>query len=159
MIYQDYKFRAISWFLFPLLAILLIIRGVLIINFLNYIKIISINILFLLIQFSLVYIYFRIKSIKFMELFKKVIGPGDILFITIASFAFSFVNFIIYQVLTLFIILSIFLLLKLLSVQFKKFIPLAGAMAISLIMFIFTHDIIHKIDLFDNQFLIYLIYG
>ena len=146
---QDFKLRAVSWFLFPILFVLCIIRSLNYIDIAVLLKNFSLNALFTVIQLGIVYIYFAIKKGKFFKTFKKAIGLGDILFFIIICLNFCLINYIVFQIISLLLILLSFGFLRLVNIAKRKLIPLAGGMAIALLALFCLQDIIKILDLYN----------
>ena len=132
--YQDFKYRANSWFLFPILFIQVLIIGL--INnasckefFLSTAS----NIFILVIQFLVVKIYFSVRKGRGISIVDHYLGLGDVLFLVIFSFAFSTFNFLLVYLVSLVIALigsTIFTGMKKMSTMK---IPLAGYFSLILI--------------------------
>ncbi|MBN2520428.1 MAG: hypothetical protein JXB17_07990 [Bacteroidales bacterium] len=151
--FQDFKFRAVSWFLFPLLFVFYIFRGLYYIDMFEFIINFGINILFIILQLGVVFSYFAIKKGKIFETFKKAIGLGDILFFVIICLNFSLINLILYQIFSLLLILLYFGILRMTKILKKKLIPLAGSMSVTLLVSTGLHDILKVIDLYDYSWI------
>ncbi len=132
MAWQDFKFRAIYWWLFPLLLVGLLWlkidggeQATIPFNLLT-------NGLFLSAQFLLLSLYFSIKERKWVNLFKAYFGLGDLLFLLCLTVYFSFLNYILFYIATLFLVILITVLTRLLSLKANTTIPLAGWQALML---------------------------
>ena len=127
---QDFKYRAISWYLFPIgLGVALLFAYKM--DQQNQILSIALpNISFIIIQITVLTMYLSIKHKTFINIFKGYFGIGDTLFLLVIAFVFSPVNYILFFVITLLISLIVFIFLKL----FKNVqqVPLAGTMALVL---------------------------
>jgi len=99
MFVQDIKYRGISWYLFPGLAILLIVFN----TFLSTEEVI-INSIFILIVLSMLTLWFSVKKGKYVNVLHNHLGTGDILFLICISLYFSPVNFFFFYLITLLII-------------------------------------------------------
>lgn len=156
MCIQDFRFRAISWFLFPLLFLLLAYRGVHYLGMYSFLKTAGVNVLILFIQFGIVYGYFSIKtrSYKFVN---KIIGLGDILFFIIMATSFSVINFILFEIVSLAIILVSYILLKKTNLIKKKLIPLAGQLAALMILVLFLHDVLKIYNFYSDLLVLGLV--
>ncbi|WMJ72536.1 hypothetical protein RCC89_05085 [Cytophagaceae bacterium ABcell3] len=130
LVYQDFKYRAVYWILFPILAFLLVlaeaIDGKVYLLASNF----GINLLYLIIVYSLVTIYFSFKRRKLINLAHNLIGAGDLLFFLIVAMCFSPVNFILFFNVSL---VSVFLLVLILP-RLSNSIPLAGLQGVLLIL-------------------------
>jgi len=124
---QDYKDREVSLWVFIALGTMACLKIILYGFTAVYIEVLF-NMVILLIQMLLLYLYFNLIRKKNIV---GMIGLGDIIFFAIIALSFSLVNFILFQILSLIVALvfSVF-------AQFKnkEFIPLAGIQAICLML-------------------------
>jgi hypothetical protein len=140
IIYQDFCSRSVIWYLFPLMGVLGIIN--------TYLHTCSweqtfiygiINAGFALLQFVILKLYFSLKGNGNSRLINEKIGMGDILFVFAACFFFSPVNFILFYCCSLLFAIILHLLsLKIRAKEFALTVPLAGWMAVFLIVYIIT---------------------
>jgi len=149
VIYQDLKYRAVYW-----LALTLLLATGLSIAFINYgwnhaLGELMINAAFLSIQFVGVCVILWIKHKKLIYPLSHHLGWGDVLFLIAASSFFSPINFIFYYVMGLMIALLTVLIIKLLTQHNLKQIPLAGIMAICLMLCIGS-DVFESTNLYDD---------
>lgn len=129
IVFQDFKSKAVWWFLFPMFAIL---GGYLFkseTSWVHYIQQIAINLGLIIVLIGLLYLYSRLRLKR--QLINSAIGLGDLLFFAAFALSFPTLSFLNFFVFSLFFSLIISLLLR------SKFgmhsIPLAGAMALFLI--------------------------
>lgn len=128
IVYQDFKFHAISWFIFPLLFILHFVKTGDQISISSTFIITGINFLIVLLIYCCLVIYSSVKDKKLRIQLDGFIGLGDILFLLAVTPVFSSLNYIFYLLIGLITALiyapiHIFL--------FKeKTIPLAGILAV-----------------------------
>ncbi len=142
--YQDLKSRAVYWFLIPLLIVLLGVlhySNVLQIHFLNAIMM-NVGIIFAII--SILYLYAILKIKK--SFFKEVFGIGDALFFLALAAAFPTFTFIVIFVFSLFF--SLFLWLTFKNKSAHNTIPLAGYMALFLILVFITNWLTNATNLY-----------
>lgn len=129
---EDMRSRAVHWYWFPLLVVaLLFLKSQETNNSWKEIIVNSplLNAAFLTAQLILLTLYFSIKEKKLVNITKGLLGWGDILFLLcIAAYA-SPINFIIYHVLSLVIVLLLWAVYSLLSKKQHQHIPLAGLQA------------------------------
>lgn len=133
--YQDIKYRAVWWILFPLTLILQIFIALSIETPVVIINYFLINLIIVSIQLLVLFVYFYLKNrgrqeIRIILLSK--LGLGDILFFVILAAAFSTYNFVIAFVLLL--ILS--LIVAAFTFKKNRAIPLAGIMATGYALFL-----------------------
>lgn len=138
--YQDFKYRAVLWFVFPLLAIAL---GI--VHFLNvetsfFYWSLPINFIVVSIVVFLLYLFATlIAKKKFMN---HSLGLGDILFFFAFAMGYPTMTFIILFVFSLFFALFSYFIFKK-NMSFKT-VPLAGLMSVFLIA-ILSMDIFFKV--------------
>lgn len=133
VIYQDFKYRLIDWWLLPILFIAFAI-GLIEQPIKESITNIAINWAFLLAQFLLLTLYFSAKEKSWVNIADMYIGWGDLWFILIMAVAFSPVHFILVFISGLVFSLLLYLVLKTINkIQFQT-IPLAGTFSIYLII-------------------------
>lgn len=133
ILWQDLKYRAVSWLLFPIAFFSL---GVyyLLIDHLTWLNMLP-NMLFLTATIGGVFLYFQIKKISFKAVLQEYIALGDLLFFIGLAITMTFPVFPIFFITTL--ILS--LLTGLLFFRGNT-IPLAGLQALFTILFLIpTH--------------------
>jgi len=151
IVYQDFKYKAVSWVIFPVLLILSLYLGFIQIGWQSLWAYFLINFGFLFIQFFLLTIYISVKNKKLTDLTKGYLGLGDILFLLVLCLFFSPVNYILFYLFSLITILIVYLLYNtfILACQsssagkkskhrilIKEQVPLAGGIAFILICFI-----------------------
>lgn len=130
MAWQDFKFRAVYWWLFLLLFVvlgqvkLLAANWPLLLNDLGY------NVTFVGLQLICLSIYFSIKARHWVNLFNGYFGLGDLLFLLSIAVYFSFFNYILFYLSSLLICVLGSLLVAVFKSDFKTSIPLAGMQAI-----------------------------
>ncbi|WP_109301628.1 hypothetical protein [Aquimarina sp. AU474] len=144
IVYQDLKSRAVYWFLIPSLIVqlgYLHYTNVLQTNFLSAI-IINIGIIFAII--SILYLYAILKIKK--PFFKEVFGLGDMLFFLALAIAFPTITFIVVFVFSLFF--SLFLWLTFKNKSKYHTLPLAGYMALFLILILIGNWLTNAANLY-----------
>ncbi len=154
VIYQDFKYRAISWFLFPLAIFIFVFIGLNTINFDELLFYFLINISFILLQIITLTIYFSLKTWKLTNIFKRLFGIGDLLFLITISILFSPVNFILSLLIGLFFVLIIFLIINKIVKNKRKIIPLAGALSIYYFLLFILNYYIFDINFYNDQSII-----
>lgn len=123
--YQDFKYRAIPWIVFPLLVIVIVI-----LNYLGNKEELSfiflmINTMFVITQMLLITIYLSLKEKRVVKVWERYIGWGDILFFAILCFFFSPGNFIAFYIISLLFTIVSVLGIKAVNTNFTE-VPLAG---------------------------------
>ena len=107
--YQDFKLLAVSWILFPLLAISLGLVHFSFIDIKSFYWSVGINFLVVSVVLLVLYIY---ALIKLKQSFSTVFGLGDILFFYAFAMGFPSVTFLVLFVFSIFFSLVLHLLLS-----------------------------------------------
>lgn len=161
MFVQDMRYRAISWFFFPVLAVLYVTHGLaagihiqeLLINT-------GLNLAFLLMVFALVWLYISLRRRRLVYLPDRLIGWGDILFLLCICFYFTLLNFILFYITSLLLVIIIWLAWTRYRPQAAaRHIPLAGLQALILSFFLAADWLSRSVDLTNDQWLFFLIGG
>lgn len=158
---QDIRFRAVSWIYFPVLASLYVIHGLVSGIYLKEILFnVVLNTAFLLLVFILVWLYISLKRRRFVHLPDKFIGWGDILFLLCICFYFTLLNFILFYIISLLIIIVFWLIwVKFRPRVANRHVPLAGLQALILSVFLIIDWFTKSIDLTSDNWLLFLIGG
>lgn len=136
IVFQDFKFRAISWFLLPLLAAVLFYKASTVLAYPIIFKYLVFNVSFLIIQFVGLTIYMSLRNKKIVNIIDSSIGLGDLLLLVVLCFAFSPANYILFYTCSSIFTLIGFVVYKLLSKMETIEIPLAGAQSCFLVLLI-----------------------
>lgn len=128
IIYEDFKYRAIHWIWLVLFTSL-----ILWLYPLNKIHVVA-NLLIIGIQLMGLTVYFSLKSRKLINLTKKFLGIGDILFFIPLCLLFTPENLVWFFVSSLIFTLLGFLIQQFIFPSKKNTIPLAAWMSIALII-------------------------
>lgn len=134
--YQDFKYRAVSWYLFPLAFILLAV-----LQFQKYeMRVIGgntgINLLLILIQFLLLGLYYSIKEKRIQIIPGSRIGLGDVLLLVVLCLGFSPMNFVVFIILALISGLLVTGIIHLIVKNPNPLIPLASYLGLAYIFII-----------------------
>lgn len=127
---QDFRFRAVHWILFPVLLILLVTESLFVSKIDNYLDSISINLLVILLQGLILIGYYKLKGTHFINFIKDRIGMGDLLFVLVMAFAFSWSTFLLYYIAGLLFTLITWLAVRNLIRLRSQLVPLAGMLAL-----------------------------
>lgn len=130
VVFQDFKQRAISWWILP----------VMLISYLAYsnqpmdelFNSLFLNLLFLTVNFLVLTIYFSLKASSLVNIIDSKIGLGDVLFFIVSAFIFSLPNFILFFTFSLLISVITALVFK--TKMRERNIPLAGIMSVILFL-------------------------
>lgn len=147
--YQDYKYRAVSWYLFPALAGLFLMNH----NGLwdQALPYFLINLSFVLINLLMLTCLFSLKNHKFANITKDYLGWGDILFLVVMAFVFSPLNYLVFFMVSL---ISVCILVFF-APQLKQSIPLAGIQSV-LLLAVLIGGKIFRFDLFSDDWFLML---
>jgi hypothetical protein len=137
IIYQDFRFRAVIWIVFPALFVVLLSGTLFLYNLHFAIKCLLFNCLFVIFQFALVFLYYQMKNLKINKVTREYIGWGDIFFLFAVTPAFPIPIFIFYLVSGYLLTLLVFLILRQTrqkNIDSSYPIPLAGTLSVWLIL-------------------------
>lgn len=124
--YQDLKYRGVSWYLFPALALLMLWKGLMEFSAPVYLQSVGINLGLMLLQLGLFYLV-SLRFLKAGSKFTELLGPGDLLFFVIMAMGIG------YELFPILFTASLILSLLVSFLFFKgKTIPLAGLQAVFL---------------------------
>lgn len=128
--YQDVRYRAVYWMLFPLLLALMFFLAVQQQGMADLTMNSGYNLIFLFIQLCILFLYFSVKARGFVNITSGYLGWGDILFLLCIAFYFSPLNYLLFYILSLITVLLITLIMYRFSNSKELKIPLAGLQAI-----------------------------
>lgn len=148
--WQDFKFRAVYWWLFPLLFALIVMLKMQDSTWSLITNNLLANSLFLGAQLLCLSLYFSIKERRWVNLFKTYFGLGDLLFLCCLTIYFSLLNYILFYVATLFLIILITVCTQWMVKKADPKIPLAGWQAILLFGLLLLEQTPYKIDLIST---------
>lgn len=158
--YQDLKYRGVTWFLFPILTILLFLISFSSKNLSLILEHTLINLSFLAIQLVLVFLYLTIKKRKLIKNFEDYFGLGDLLYLIVICIFLSPLNYFFYYTISLLLSLgmtSLFLIVRKDNTWVK--IPLAGLQSLFLAFLIITDLFKEGMSLiYDDHLISYIIY-
>lgn len=135
--WQDYKFRGVSWFLFPVLMFLACTELFVTNRMEFFLFILGINLSFLLILLLTVSLYFSTKNKKLVNIADTYLGWGDILFFVVLAFLFSPLNFMLFLVASFIVVIGLVLIRR----NLANNIPLAGIQACLLIILFVSREL------------------
>lgn len=157
VIYQDFRFRAVSWIVFPILLVISLTLALGEISGSELIRGAMVNLgLVALIFFGLT-IYFSIKERSLVNIVNKYIGIADLLLLVVIALLFSPVNFIIYYVGSLFLITLGSVVYLVTKKNVNAEIPLAGAFSIVLIACLVYAGVTGNINFYDDELVLELL--
>ncbi len=126
--YQDWKYRAIYWFVFPLIAIV-----ALLIFFMQQPdwNVLGLNLIFVSTVISLLFVYVSVKAKRWTNIFENHFGLGDVLFFLAITPLFSASNYVLFFITGMIFSAALHGLVSLRKAG--KTIPLAGYLSVYLI--------------------------
>ncbi|WP_293917938.1 MULTISPECIES: hypothetical protein [unclassified Sphingobacterium] len=137
--YQDFRYRGVTWYFFPLLFL-----GLSAISIRDYgwheVSLYSaLNLLFIVLQLLILQLYFRIRNGHWQWIFDTVLGWGDVVFFIAIAVYFTLWGYFMFFVLSLGFALVMSLLLRM-GTKKEITVPLAGWQAVLfLILFVLEH--------------------
>lgn len=154
--WQDFKDRAVYGWLFPVLLLLFLVKGIAS-ERLSFHDVLT-NLLVLAMQFGLLSLYFWVKDRRFLMQGEHYLGWGDILMLLVLTVCFSPVNFIFFLVAGFFLVLSVVGVLRLAGKPIR-YIPLAGGQALLLVSVLWWDYFSSSVDTYGDEVLIRLLLG
>lgn len=136
LIYQDFRFRSVSWILLPVLYLFIFWSVSLNINTLHAFQNSLYNSLFVMVQLGLVIIYFYLRNRSIRYFTSTHMGWGDILFFFAITPMCSLLNYILFLTGGMLLILLYYMSLRIFhKVELQSHtIPLAGILSALLIV-------------------------
>ena len=130
IIIEDFKYRAIRWFWIPVLVFLCLGIAITENSWSEILVLFRTNVVFILIQLLGVSLYYSLKVKRLVNITDNYLGWGDILFFLPLCLLFSPINFIVFFIGGLMMILLGYILWKQFFLPELETIPLAGGLAI-----------------------------
>ena len=157
--YQDFRYRAIHWLLFLTLGLLFFIDGVFSQSFQIYELGVVLNIVILLLQFSVLLLFYSFKGKKLNDVINKTIGAGDIVFIFILALGFSWQCFLFYYISAMLFSILVWLSVGRLFCRKNDLVPFAGLMSLFCFFLIVCELIVPGYDRFNDYIFRFLLNG
>jgi hypothetical protein len=153
--YQDLRYRAVYWILFPMVLIALLVLVAqqqpqwkeLLFNS-------SYNLAFLLLQFLLLFLYFSLKMRRWVNLTQGYLGWGDILFLLCIAFYLSPANYFLFYLISLLLIVFTTLLIVAFKAKKQIQIPLAGLQSMFFVLLLLADWNSGLIDMTNDYWLL-----
>ncbi len=145
--WQDFKFRAVYWWLFVLLLMGLMAMKVMEHNWLVMWADLRYDVSFLGLQLLFLTGYFSVKEGSLVNIFKAYFGLGDLFFLLSITVYFSFFNYVMYYLISLLLIIIISVGLKSWVKNPNPKIPLAGEQALLLLILMGIDLLVDKFNL------------
>lgn len=153
IIYQDFRFQAVSWIFFLIGFVFNIFVAVKFNSIPNLFFNVSFIALFILFQLSIIYFFSWFKYKKRINIFESVFGFGDLLFLIMIIPLFSPLNFIVYFIASVMFSLLVYSILNLIGIYKKQRIPLAGLQSLFLLIVIISQIFI-KFSLYNDYIIL-----
>jgi hypothetical protein len=153
IVYEDFMYHAISWYVVPLLVIALIINGAIQLNSLTLLEFFAINFTIVTFQLLLLLLYFYMKSRSLKSIFKEKLGLGDVLMLYALGLFFAPLNFILFILASLILTLFIAIILKSIYKSKAHQIPLAGYWGIYINLLIIAKLFKPTIDYYQTNYI------
>ncbi len=154
LFYQDLRYRAVYWLIFPVLVLLLVaftltksISGSFLLNS-------GLNLGFVFVQLLLLSLYFSIRNKRWVDITREYLGWGDVLFLICIAFYLSPLNYLLFYICSLLLVLlvSAASIWKRGAGEYK--IPLAGLQALLFAVLVFTDWNTNQLNLQSDDWLI-----
>lgn len=149
IVYQDFRFKAVSWWLFPLLSAAFIAATLPATGITNLLQNFLFNLGFVALQFLAATLYFSIKNRALTSITDVYIGKGDMVLFLSLCLLFSPANFIIFMV-TALLLVTVVAGICLPFIKKSKEIPLAGAVSLLLTVAIVFRNI-YTYNFYDDS--------
>ncbi len=152
--WQDFKYRAVYWWLFPLLFVALGLWQYFLQNSGVLSDKIFYNNSFIAFQLLFIWAYLSLKEHRAVNIFKGYFGLGDLLFLISISVYFSFLNYAVFYLSSLFLVIVFSLVKNMLAKKEDIKIPLAGYQAILVMICILVDEFFLKINFGSDVWLV-----
>jgi hypothetical protein len=153
VVVQDFKSRAISWFLIPLLFSGFIVYGLLQINAMELLTYFGINFMLVAVNLLCVTLFISIKEKRLTNILKNYLGLGDVLFFLVLTVVFSPFNFIFFYLGSILLTTLIYGVLFLISKEKQRLIPLAGVMSLLLLVTLIAEQMMPSFQFYQDHIL------
>lgn len=153
---QDMRSRSVYWFLFPLLAITLLLHKLGRQGPADTWPSLLVNIGFLTIQFFLVCAWFTFRNRKWTNISSELLGWGDILFLLSVAVGLSVSGFMFFYIISLAIVCLYWMVIKVIGKN-DKLVPLAGLQALLLAIVLSGDWWLFHVDLTDDSWMLKMI--
>lgn len=136
IVYEDFRYRGVHWFLFPILWALAFYLGFSRLETVLAYRFVLFNAAFLLLHFIVLSLYFSLKEKRLINLFQHYLGLGDALFVIALLPLFNPLALQKFIIVVAFVSLVLFLVLRQAVLPTLRTVPLAGCMALALLLLI-----------------------
>lgn len=151
--WQDYRYRGVSWFIFPLILALVIAEIWYAAAWTEVMPFWLINVSFVLLMLVGVTAYFSFKNKGLVNIADTYLGWGDILFFVFLCTLFSPLNFMLFLIVSLFLVLILVLVYN----KIAQNIPLAGIQSSLLLLILLGRELGLQLNLLDDYWFIQML--
>lgn len=151
---QDFKHRAISWYILPIMFLAFLFKSFSLLSYHQVLKFALINLSFIIIQLIILTAYMSIKNKKVTNIINTYLGIGDVLFFITLTVAFSPVSFIAFYILSLMITLLFYIFYKIIFKNASTQIPLAGGQSICFLIAMLCSLFTTEINFYNDDYLV-----
>lgn len=152
--YQDMRYRAVYWLIFPFLLVVLVILSLEKNTYSDLIFHSSLNVGFLIAQFLFLTAYFSLKKRSWVNITSGYLGWGDILFLISVAFYLSPGNYLVFYISSLMIVLLVSLLKMSISKEEESKIPLAGLQALLFALLVITDWMLESFTITNDSWIL-----
>ena len=157
IIWQDFKYRALTWWILPVLGILAIGNALFKIPLSKLALSTLYNLGIIFLQMTIVFTYFFLRGKSFKGILNQYLGIGDIIFLIILCFIFSPVNYIVFCTISFIIVLLFSIILLNVLPKKDNRIPLAGGVSCVLFVVYILSLFNFNFDFYSDQFVFNII--
>ncbi len=152
IVYQDLRYRAVSWLVFPVLLVIGVWVAQHNSGWDTVWKNSLLNLGFIMLQLVGISLYLSAKHKRFINITREYLGWGDILFFVTLTLYFSPLNFIVFYLLSLLLILTGAAFSKIIIRKKAQTIPLAGLQA-AVFMLLVGYSFMTSSSLYEETWL------
>lgn len=150
--YQDLKFKAVTWILFPIVAVVFLVFNIYSNSFEVVLFNSIINLGFVAIQLILLTLYFSIKARKIVNIAQQSLGWGDILFLVAVCVLLPPNTFFLFYIVSLILVVMKEIIARLVFARHSDKIPLAGLQALLLACLIVIQQLFLRLNITKEIF-------
>jgi len=149
--YQDFHNREVSWFLFPLAFVAVVVNALIEHKPMQLLGYFGINALFVTLQMAILFLVYAIKHRRFVNIVNTYIGAGDLIFFLLLCAGFSPLFFGVYFLSSLILLTILYLLKQSVEKESgRKDIPLAGGLSVSYVIMLLAGFFYTGFDLYND---------
>jgi hypothetical protein len=159
--YQDFRQREVSWYLFPITFIVIVLRALSELELYQLYNYFGINLLFITLQIAVLFIVYAIKNKKITNIINRYIGMGDLILFILLCASFSPILFGVFLLTSLILLTISFSIIQKISniKNGKTTVPLAGGLSVAYIFVTITGIICTRFNVYNDYYIGELIIG